>query len=91
MWSYRHLTVMLVEGRQSSLSGSREHIMLGEGRRVYTASTYFIEIFYIFSWILVPTKSLHTFLLTITPNARVISAIFREEHQKNDTELLFTI
>ena len=55
MWSYRHLTVMLGEGRQSSLSGSRQHIMLGEGRqifsqhRVYIFYRYFLHIFVNFS------------------------------------------
>ena len=93
MWSYRHLTVMLGEGRQRSLSGSRQHIMLGEGRqifsqyRVYIFYRYFLHIFVNFS----ANESFAHFLLTITPNARVISAIFRGEHWKNDAELLFTI
>ena len=55
MWSYRHLMVMLGEGRQSSLSLSRQHIMLGEGRqicslhRVYIFYRYFLHIFVNFS------------------------------------------
>ena len=44
MWSYRHLTVMLAEGRQSSLSGSRQHIMLGEVRQIF--SQHRVYIFY---------------------------------------------
>ena len=54
MWSYRHLTVMLGEGCQSSLSGLRQH-MLGEGRqifsqhRVYISYRYFLHIFVNFS------------------------------------------
>ena len=55
MWRYHHLTVMLGEGRQSSLSGSRQHIMLGEGcqifsqRRIYIFYRYFLHIFVNFS------------------------------------------
>ena len=46
---------MLGEGRQSSLSGSSQHIMLGEGRqifsqhRVYIFYRYFLHIFVNFS------------------------------------------
>ena len=76
----------------SVLSAPRQHIMLDEWRQssLSTASTYFIHILYIISCILVRTKVFHTFLLLFTSKARVISVIFRGEHQKIDAELLST-